>query len=349
MKKEYLEIMCCPDCKSDLEFFDEFKIAGDRIESGILKCNLESCGAKFPISNFVPRFVDYGKYAESFGAQWENFASTQIDNTMLTETQQRWDSEIGWQKNDLSGSTIIEFGCGAGRFLDIVSKNGASLVVGVDITSAVDAAQKNLGKNENIFIVQADFFRLPFKNSYFDFAYSIGVLHHTPDPRKSFSNMVDVVNDKGEIGLSLYEISLYERPPLNSLSNASKDLMWAINMWRVELFRIATTRVPDKWFLAYCKYFVPILHYLNKIPVIRYLRYLFPSTCYPDLPVEWSMLDTNDTYATKIVHQYRHKEIFQWFMKENIYNIIVHDSIPGWVSLTGGKSYKDSVKYKIIT
>lgn len=338
--------MCCPKCKSDLQLLKDHKISGDRIESGVLKCSLESCGIGYPIINFVPRFVDHGEYAQSFGDQWETFAKTQIDNTQFQETKERWDSEIGWQESDLNGSSVIEFGCGAGRFLDIVSKSGASLAVGVDITSAVDAAQNTLGKNDNIFIVQADFFHLPFKKNYFDYAYSIGVLHHTPDPRKSFSNMVEVVNDKGEVGLSLYEISLYERPPLNSLLNASKDLMWAINMWRVELFRIGTTRVPDKWFLSYCKYFVPILHYLNKIPVIRYLRYLFPSTCYPNLPVEWSMLDTNDTYATKIVHQYRHKEIFQWFMQENIQNIIVHDSIPGWVSLTGGKTYKDAINYK---
>ena len=349
MKIKYVEIMCCPDCKSDLNLLEEYKSIEDRVEIGLLKCTLESCGLEYPINNFVPRFVDYGEYAQSFGDQWETFSLTQIDNNKHTETQQRWDSEIGWQKNDLSDSTIIEFGCGAGRFLDIASRHGASLAVGVDITSAVDAAQKNLGKNDNIFIVQADFFKLPFKDSYFDFAYSIGVLHHTPNPRKSFSNMVDVVNVQGEVGLSLYEISLYERPPLNSLTNASKDLMWAINMWRVELFRVVTTRVPDKWFLAYCKYFIPTLHYLNKIPVIRYLRYLFPSTCYPNLPVEWSMLDTNDTYATKIVHQYRHKEIFQWFMQENIHNIIVHDSIAGWVSLTGGKSYKDQFKYKVST
>lgn len=346
MKREYIEMMCCPECRSDLKISNEYKIYEDKLESGLLKCELETCAIEYPVVNYIPRFVKHGKYAQSFGDQWIEFAQTQIDNDQLTETKRRWDSEIGWQKGSLSGASVIEFGCGAGRFLDIVSNLGSRLVVGVDITSAVDAAQNTLGNRDNIFIVQADFFQLPFKKSYFDYAYSIGVLHHTPDPRKAFHNMVDVVNDKGEIGLSLYEISLYERPPLNSLSNSTKELMWAINLWRVELFRVVTTRTPDRWFLWYCKRFVPILHYINKIPVIRYIRYLFPSTCYPDLPVEWSMLDTNDTYATKIVHQYRHKEIFQWFMQENIQNIIVHNSIPGWVSLTGGKVYKDSINYK---
>jgi hypothetical protein len=128
---------------------------------------------------------------------------------------------------------------------------------------------------------------------------------------------------------------LYERPNRNSLKVSTMELLWAINLWRVEFFRMFTTRVPDPLMIAYCKYFVPVLHYLNKIPVLRYLRYLFPSTCYRNLPVEWSMLDTNDTYATKIVHMYRHKDVFIWFMRANVQNIIVHNSIPGWVSLTG--------------
>jgi len=345
MKKEYIKLLACPKCSSELLFLEINKANKDVVVEGSLGCTSNSCNANYPINNSIPRFVNNGEYAESFGEQWKTFASTQIDNKELHETKKRWDSEIGWQEDLLKGASVIEFGCGSGRFLDIVARSGADLVVGVDITNAVDAAQRMLIKMSNVFIVQADFFHLPFKKNYFDFAYSIGVLHHTPDPRRAFSNMVNIVSAKGEVGLSLYEISLYERPPLNSVRNSTIELMWAINMWRVELFRVVTTRIPDEWFLMYCKYFVPILHYINKIPVIRYTRYLFPSTCYPNLPVEWSMLDTNDTYATKIVHQYRHKEIFQWFMEENIHNIIVHNSIAGWVSLTGGRLYKDSISY----
>ena len=230
---------------------------------------------------------------------------------------------------------MIEFGSGAGRFVDIVSRRGARLVIGVDITEAVDAAQGTLGGRDNVFIVQADFFRPPFVAGSFDRGYSIGVLHHTPTPEAAFKSLVGMLNGDGKVGLSLYEITLYERPNRNSLKVSTMEMLWALNLWRVEFFRVVTTRLPDSWMLAYCKYFVRVLHYLNKVPVLPYLRYLFPSTCYRNLPVEWSMLDTNDTYATKIVHMYRHKDVFQWFMRANIQNIIVHNSIAGWVSLTG--------------
>lgn len=344
MKYEYLKFMCCPLCRAALRIEVQQERDG-KIESGLLVCTELSCGKAYQIRNFVPRFVEHGKYAQSFGEQWKTFARTQLDNSTLQETQKRWDSEIGWKEAELSGKNIIEFGSGAGRFVDIVSRRGATLVVGVDITDAVDAAQDNLGSRDSVFFVQADFFQPPFMPEFFDRGYSIGVLHHTPEPEAAFAALVSMLNNEGEIGLSLYEINLYKRPNRNSLKVSTIELLWAINMWRVELFRLFTTRVPDALMIAYCKYFVPVLHYLNKVPILRYLRYVLPSTCYRNLPVEWSMLDTNDTYSTKIVHMYRHKDIFQWFMRAGLQDIIVHNSIAGWVSLTGSKSRATAMDY----
>jgi len=345
VKYEYLEFMCCPECRSGLRIEANQERDG-KIESGILACSDPNCGKSYQIRNWVPRFVEHGKYAQSFGEQWKTFARTQLDNSSTQETQKRWDSEIGWGAADLSGKNVVEFGSGAGRFVDIVSRKGARLVVGVDITDAVDAAQENLGGRSNVFFVQADFFQPPFVTGFFDRGYSIGVLHHTPEPEVAFRVLASMLNRDGKVGISLYEICLYQRPNRNSLKVSSVELLWALNMWRVELFRVVTTRVPDALMIAYCKYFVPLLHYLNKVPLLRYLRYLFPSTCYRNLPVEWSMLDTNDTYATKIVHMYRHKDVFLWFMRAGVQDIIVHNSIAGWVSLTGNMSRAASIDYK---
>jgi SAM-dependent methyltransferase len=344
MRNEYLSFMCCPQCRSPLRMRPEREHAG-KVESGTLECTGSACGKTYRIRNFVPRFVAHGKYAQSFGEQWKTFAGTQLDTDALQESEKRWGSEIGWKEKDLRGCSVIEFGSGAGRFVDIVSRRGARLVVGVDITDAVDAAQANLGWRDNVFFVQADLFQPPFVDGAFERGYSIGVLHHTPDPEAAFRTLVRLLNRNGKVGLSLYEICLFKRPSRNSLRQSTIEVLWALNMWRVELFRVFTTRMPDPVMIAYCKYFVPGLHYLNKIPVLRYLRYLFPSTCYRNLPVEWSMVDTNDTYATKIVHMYRHKDVFQWFMRANVQNIIVHNSIAGWVSLTGAMHSPAPVDY----
>ena len=43
----------------------------------------------------------------------------------------------------------------------------------------------NIGRRENVHLVQADIFKPPFREGAFDHAYSIGVLHHTPDTRRA--------------------------------------------------------------------------------------------------------------------------------------------------------------------
>lgn len=336
MKREYLSFMCCPECQSEL-VVDGVENENQIIETGSIRCANAKCGQTYPIVNSVPRFVNNGKYANSFGQQWRTFAKTQLDDSQTKDSQLRWDTEVTWDAGDLTGKTIIEFGSGAGRFMDVVSKLGVKLAIGVDITDAVDASQDNLGKRGNCFFIQADFFKLPIKQGCIDYGYSLGVLHHTPNPEMAFYQLVNAVKKNGSVALGVYDISLYRRPNRNSLRVLTMELLWAINLWRCELFRFFTTRMPEKLFLFYCKTVVPVLHYLNKIPVIGLIRYLVPSTCYRHMPVEWSMVDTHDTYVTKIVHQYRAKDVFQWFLKAHLHNIVVTNSRAGWTSLVATK------------
>lgn len=341
MKKNYLDFLCCPNCKSELIISNEI-MKNDMVKEGELKC-LE-CESIFEIKNFIPRFVKERGYADSFGSQWKAFAQSQIDTENIKESRLRFHSEIGWSKSDLENKKIIEVGSGAGRFIEVVSEQESTLAIGMDITDAVDASQENIGHKDNVFFIQGDIFNSPLKENSMDFAYSIGVLHHTPNPELAFQKMVDIVKDYGYIGLSLYEISLYSRPNRNNLKVSTMELLWAMNMWRVEFFRLFTTRLPDKVMIFYCKTIIPILHYLNKIPVVGLLRYLLPSTCYRRLPVIWSMVDTMDTYSTKIVHQYRSKDVFQWYLRLGLSGIMLLNGRAGWVSLTATKGDSKSRK-----
>lgn len=333
MLSDALRMLWCPKCHGDLACHG-LEIIDGRTKEGELVC--AECDARFPVRNYIPRFVDDRSYASSFGKQWNAFAKAQIDRSENGESALRFDSEIGWDREQLRGRTIIEIGCGAGRFVDVLAKRGPSLVIGVDVTDAVDAAARNVS-HDNVQFVQADVFESPVRDGSMDFAFSIGVLHHTPDPRSAFNNMSDMVRTDGKLGVSLYEISLYHRPNRNSLKVLTIDLLWALNLWRCELFRTMTTRVPHGVMIAYCKTVIPVLHVLNKIPVLRLARYAFPSTCYRHLPVVWSMVDTMDTYSTKIVHQYRAKEVFQWFRSLGLREITIMNSRAGWVSVIAEK------------
>jgi SAM-dependent methyltransferase len=80
-------------------------------------------------------------------------------------------------------------------------------VVGVDLGSAVDAAFRRTRHLPNVHIVQGNILNLPLplgSESPIDGAYSIGVLHHMPDPRAGFLAMQRHVRSGGFVHAWVY-------------------------------------------------------------------------------------------------------------------------------------------------
>ena len=156
MNKKLLEILACPKCAGDLRLQTT---DSDEVIEGTLTCS--SCAATYPVSNGIPRFVEPDNYAASFGYQWNLFRKEQIDshNGTTLSADRLW-SETGWKPEELKGKWVLDVGCGAGRFLDAASRSDGE-IVGVDISSAIDAAKINLEGRENIHFVQASIYDLP--------------------------------------------------------------------------------------------------------------------------------------------------------------------------------------------
>jgi len=86
------------------------------------------------------------------------------------------------------------------------------------------------------------------------------------------------------------------------------------------------------WWSLYC---VPVLWVIDKIPVVRLIRYFFPAVIYKDYPLKWSVLDTFDIYATELESRHRPKEVYRWFREAGLTDIDLLDSEDGWVSVRG--------------
>jgi ubiquinone/menaquinone biosynthesis C-methylase UbiE len=56
----------------------------------------------------------------------------------------------------------------------------------MDYSYAVDANYAFNGGKNNVFIVQAEVYKMPFRENFFDKLFCFGVLQHTPDPEKAF-------------------------------------------------------------------------------------------------------------------------------------------------------------------
>ena len=114
-------------------------------------------------------------------------------------------------KNKITSGKILEIGCGVGRDAFFISEQGFD-VTGVDIAPEAIAfsKQRRRGENKNVrvkFLV-ADAEKLPFKNNYFDGAYSIGVFHST-NLKKSLKELARVLKKNGLAIIHLYEKTIF--------------------------------------------------------------------------------------------------------------------------------------------
>ncbi len=267
----------------------------ERADSGLICPN---CGKKYPERNGVVRFVDEQQYAGSFGFQWQVHARTQLDNDNSKVSEYDFRRRTGFQPEDLAGKLVLDVGCGMGRFAEVATRWGAR-VVGIDLSLAAEVAARNLADRDAA-IFQADVFRLPFAPESFDFIYSIGVLHHTPDCERAFKMLPALLKPGGRIAIWLY--SRY-------------------NAWyrMSDIYRKATRRMPPRVLHALCYGVVPLygMHQvLRRIPVVgrpasSALGYLIPMAFHRNR--RWRILDTFDWYSPWYQSKHTYEEVFRWF------------------------------------
>lgn len=193
MNSRLLKILACPKCRGPL------------ISEGQTRLSCSKCCRDYPIIKGIPRFVERENYASSFGYQWNRFKYEQLDSINGRKiSKDRFFKETGWQESWLKNKSIIEVGCGAGRFLDVVSSYPCQ-VVGIDISDAVDAAAATMSGRSNVHLVQASVYELPFRDGAFDACYSIGVIQHTPKPLQAIESLPRVLKPGGRVAVTIYE------------------------------------------------------------------------------------------------------------------------------------------------
>lgn len=175
----------------------------EEVLTGALNCR--NCNRIFKITHGVPRFVDDSHSSatdintgESFAEAWRRFP--QMDERYA---KQFFDWVFPVNPEFLKDKLVLECGCGKGRHAKIMQEAGVREIFAVDIGEAIDVAYANVGHLPGIHLVQADIERMPFRAD-FDFAFSVGVLHHMNSPISGFKSMSKMVNPEGSIVAWVY-------------------------------------------------------------------------------------------------------------------------------------------------
>lgn len=104
-----------------------------------------------------------------------------------------------------AGKDVLEIGTGMGTDFMRFARSGANLT-GVDLTEkSVELVKQRLAMEElSAEVLVADAESLPFDDESFDWVYSWGVLHHTPDTAKATREAVRVLRPGGRLCVMLY-------------------------------------------------------------------------------------------------------------------------------------------------
>jgi len=326
------------------------------IESGLISC---SCGASYPLIERIPRllppalqnmlweihpefFRDFRarlpeallpgeekqaarasedramKFqrdtARSFGYEWQAFSEMLPDY----ESNFRWYFER-FSNNSFAGKRILDAGCGTGRHTFHMARSGALEVLAMDFSQAIEVAARNNLENANTHFIQADIYHPPFAPGTFDFVYSLGVLHHLPDPEKGFRRLLPLVRAGGYMNIYLYW-------------NLEGEARWrraALSV--VTTVRRLTTRLPHSllkklsWLIAAgfeVAFVLParaLAHFkrtrslADRVPLGHYRKYSFRVL----------YTDQFDRFSAPIENRYSRSDVAGWFERAGLEDVVI--------------------------
>ena len=170
------------------------------IVSGTLSC--KRCGSVYSIKEGVPGFVvaPLSKIKET-----DKTYSLLWNEEGLPDCHYEKMQEVIPEKI-VTGKIGLEVGCGSGVDVKAMAeKYPDTEIVTFDISDGVYTASRLTKRLANVHVLRASALKLPFRNKVFDFCYSFGVIHHTPDPNKCFSEISKVLKNDGKAFFYLYD------------------------------------------------------------------------------------------------------------------------------------------------
>lgn len=140
---------------------------------------------------------------DRFGYEWEKYNAISDSYRSQYEAQFRnWTHPL--PPSFYQGKVILDAGCGMGRNSFWCLQWGVKRLVACDHDErSTTAARQTLRAFPQAEVVTEDLENLPWENE-FDFIFSIGVIHHTRDPRRVMACLHRALQPNGEVLLWVY-------------------------------------------------------------------------------------------------------------------------------------------------
>ena len=207
MKRAHLGHLVCPDTGEPLALTASDEV-GDDVRAGTLAASGHAYRIREGIPSFVSAEVVGEQTVKSFGEKWDKHRyyrnHTKRFYTEWYLARFGFESVDGLRAFLADKRFVLDAGTGAGRDAANFAEASEATVFGVDTAWHALATAGAEPDRPAVQLVHADVNRLPFPDDFFDFINCDQVIHHTPDPPRTFRNLGKKLKRGGQITTYVY-------------------------------------------------------------------------------------------------------------------------------------------------
>lgn len=264
------------------------------------------------------------KVVEDFGKEWSSYSQDELPKRESEEEFLNYSKIFPF---NIIGTNSVgaDFGCGSGRWAKHFAPKCKKLHC-IDPSDAINVAKKNLRNFQNISFEKSSISTNSIEDESLDFAYCLGVLHHTPDPELSMKDCV--LKLKQGAPFLIYVYYRFDNQPV-----------WYKWIWIIsDLMRRLICRLPHKikllitLFVAFFVY-LPFSRSSLLLEKLRFDVKSWPLSHYRNKSFYSLKTDALDRFGTKLEFRYTKKEIKEMMQRQGLKDIKFSEGPPFWCAV----------------
>jgi len=216
----------------------------------------------------------------------------------------------------------LDIGCGTGRWTKYLSDK-LGFIEALDPSDAVFAADELLKDIKNVRITKASVETIPFDDETFDFAMSIGVLHHIPDTQKAMADCVKKLKKGGYFYCYLYY----------NLDN--RGFVFDTLFWLSNLLRKVVSILPQGLKKATCD-ILAVMLYMPFVYISRFFTFTgfkklakkIPLSDYADKTFFIIRNDSLDRFGTTLEQRFSREQVIGLMETSGLSDIVISPASP---------------------
>jgi len=279
---------------------------------------IESKTRKINFFNIDGKNIDK-KVVYEFGEEWLKFNDFDEINIKLSGDKY---FDIIDEKIVNKNTYALDIGCGTGRWTKYLSSK-AGFIEAVDPSNAIFVADKLLREVENVRLTKASVDTLPFPDETFDFAMSVGVLHHIPDTQQALDDCVKKVKKGGYFYVYLY------------YNLDKRGVLFKFLFKLADVVRGVVSKLPGRLKKIICDILAVIIY----MPLILWVEFLvfiglrklakqMPLSFYCNKSFFTIRNDALDRFGTRLEQRFSEKEVKKMMQNCGLTDILISPGVP---------------------